>query len=376
MKHKVFIVIDHLGEGGTQRQIIEYLKQADKAVFDFMVVNLDAAYNTVGEEIRGLGVSVVQVKHSGFLNFRTLSDLVRLFRKEKPSIVYTYLFTSDCYGRLAAKLAGVPVILCAQRAVDKWKKPHHILADWLMTLFTDKVTINAEGIREFLVKKEHFPARKIVTIYNGIDLRRFEGGRGWGEGREKLKKELSIKPGALVVGMVGRFDSQKDYATFFAVAEKILPRHENVVFVAVGAGPLLEHFRKSIGASKFKDNLVLAGLRRDVPDIIHVMDICVLASHYEGCPNVILEYMACSKPVVASDVGGCKELVTEGQTGYIVSESDPVELAKRIETLLSEPELREKMGLEGRRVVEECFTSEIMARKTEALFLELLNKKS
>lgn len=371
MKHKVMIVIDHLGEGGAQRQIIEYLKLANRNSFDITVVNLDAAYNTVGKEIEDLGYRVIAIKHSGLLSLSTLNMLIRLFRKEKPDIVHTYLFTADCYGRLAARLARVKVTICAIRAVDKWKKWYHIAADWILTLFTDKVTVNAEAIKPFLVKTEKFPPEKIVTIYNGIDLDRFNKFRA----SEEVKKELGIPQDAFVVAMVGRLDTQKDYPTYFAAAEKVLEKYNNVYFLAVGGGPLLQVFKSQVLSFKLKERIIFTGVRRDVLDLINALDIGILSSHYEGCPNVVMEYMACSKPVIATNVDGCSELIVDDLTGYLVPPKSPGILADKIIQLLDNPDLRMKMGQEGRKRVETLFTSEIMVKNTENLYKELLQSK-
>lgn len=371
MKNKILIVVDHLGEGGAQRQIIEFLKFADRSHFDITVVNLDAAYNTIGKEIEELGYRVIELKHSGFLNFSTFTSLIRICREEKPDIVHTYLFTADCYGRLAAKIAGVKVVICAMRAVDKWKKWYHIAADWFLTLFTDKVTVNAEAIKSFLIKTEKFPPEKIVTIYNGIDLSRFNKLRP----SEDVKNELQIPQDAFVVGMVGRLDTQKDYPAYFSAAEKVLEKDNNTYFLAVGGGPLLQSLKSKVSISKLKDRVMFTGVRRDALDLMNAMDVGVLSSHYEGCPNVVMEFMACLKPVVASDVGGCKELIMDGETGFIVPENDPKALAERIIELLGNKDLRQQMGQKGRVRIEAHFTSQEMARKTEKLYVELLENK-
>ncbi|MBP7216798.1 MAG: glycosyltransferase, partial [Candidatus Omnitrophica bacterium] len=117
------------------------------------------------------------------------------------------------------------------------------------------------------------------------------------------------------------------------------------------------------------------GLRKDIPDLINAMDICVLSSHYEGLPNVIMEYMACSKPVIATRVGGCPELVVEGKTGYLVPPKNPKALADKIVALLKDKTLRVVMGRAGRKRVEDLFTSQRMAQETEQLYESLVQPR-
>jgi len=373
MNNKVFIVIDNLGGGGAQRQVVEFLKFSDKKKFDISVINLTENYNSLKEEIEEIGIRVISFQHSGFFNPKTLFELVRLFKNEKPHIIYTYLFTSDTYGRLAAKIASIPVIICATRSVDQWKKWHHIFVDRILANFTDTITINAENIRLYLVNVEKLDSKKITTIYNGIDLKRFERAT---EKSEEEKQKLGIKSDALVVGMVGHFSPRKDYKTFFEAAEIIAKEMSNVCFVAVGAGQEKQVLESRVSEmDELKNKVIFTGHRKDTDQLINIFDIGVLSSHYEGCPNVILEYMACSKPVVASNVGGCKELVVEGETGYIVSPRNSQVLAEKLLVLLKDEQLRQRMGALGRKRVVENFTSDVMAKKTEDLFLELLRKK-
>ena len=365
-KIKIFIVIDHLGAGGAQRQIIEFLKHVHRDNFDIAIVNLDRAYATVANEIEALGFRIIGIQHRGFFNPGTLFSLIKLFRAEKPDIVHTYLFTADCYGRLAAKLAGIKVIICAIRADDVWKKWHHILADRILTKFTDVITVNAEGLKRYLTEVEKIDLAKIRTIYNGIDLRRFDHGLLTMD----YRRSLGVQSNELVVGMVGRMSEQKDYKTFLEAAKIVVGQAPNVRFILVGEGPLKTSLSLIVNSLLLNDKVIFTGHRKDADSLISVFDVGVLSSHYEGCPNVILEYMACSKPVVASDVGGCKELVIDGVTGFMVSPKSPEALAKKLIGLLKDKELRQRMGTAGRKRVEENFTSEKMAHNTERLFLE------
>lgn len=370
MKINVLIVIDSLGPGGAQRQIIEYFKFADRDAFDIKVVNLDRDYAPLADEITRLGVEIVGIDHRGFFNPKTLIELVMLFRRGKPDIVHTYLFTSDCYGRLAAQIAGVKTIICSIRSTDLWKKWHHILADRILEKFTDRLTINAENMRRFLVETEKLDPKKITCIYNGIDLRRFESLRD----QSDVRKGFNIPEDALVVGMVSRFSAQKDYKTFFASAEIVGQSEKNVYFVAVGDGPQQKGFEEQWERKDISSRVVFTGLRHDVPDLMNMMDIGVLATHYEGCPNVVLEYMACAKPVVATNVDGCPELIVDGKTGFLVPERDAAAMAEKLMILIKDANLRRRMGEAGRKRVEENFTSKKMAENIERLYLKLLDE--
>ena len=269
MKTKIIITIDHLGTGGAQTQVLEYLKFADRSRFDITIVHLDSQYDFLGNAIKNLGYEVIGISHRGFFNLNTLSKLIRLFKTIKPDIVHTYLFTADCYGRLAAKLAGVNVIICAVRNMDTWMKPHHILVDKVLAGITDKITINAEIIRSYLVQKENIDPQKIELIYNGMDFARFQNLPPL----EITKAQLGIPSDALVIGMIGRFSEQKDYETFFKAAQKVLEAVPNTYYVAVGDGPRRTMLEKQVQTLGIERNVIFTGLRQDIPDLISVFDV-------------------------------------------------------------------------------------------------------
>jgi len=368
---KLAIVIDNLNPGGTQRQLLELLKYINRDRFDITVINLEADKNLLESEIRNLGVKIINISHRGFLNIKTLFKVIELFRIEKPKIVLTYLFTADCYGRLAAKLAGVPVVISSVRNIDLWHKWYHIFVDRILACFTDRIIVNAGVIKKYLVKARGILSEKIVVVHNGIDLKRFESLHS----PEKVQQRLGIPKDVLVIGMVARFSEQKDYDTFFKAAEKIMFKYPDCYFLAVGGGEKLEEYKQKVKNYPYRNRIIFAGYQKDVPSFINVMDICVLSSHYEGCPNVILEYMASSKPVVATDVGGVKELVQDDVTGFLVPAHNAEVMAGKIMSLISDEKLRKSMGKRGRRLVEEKFAVERMVFNTEKILQDFTNNK-
>ncbi|MDD4899720.1 MAG: glycosyltransferase [Candidatus Omnitrophica bacterium] len=371
MKIKLFIAIDNLGPGGTQRQLIEYLKYADRTAFDISIINLDKKYATLSQEIQALGFRIIGIDHKGLFNLRTLLTLIRLFKREKPDIVHTYLFTADLYGRVAAWLSCVPVILSSVRGLDLDKNFRQLLADTVLSKITDTIIINAENIRPYLLNRDRINPSKIRLIYNGLELARFDNLKP----AFVMRNEFGIPKDAFVVGMVARFDHPKDYTTFIRTAKIVISKVPNVYFIAVGDGPLRGQIEELASTLLIKKNIVFTGLRKDVPDLINSFDLGFFASLHEGCSNAILEYMSCAKPVVATAVGGCSELVIDGKNGFLANAKAENELAERVIQLLLEPELRSKMGKEGRAIIESRFNLEIMVGKTEALYHELLKPK-
>jgi glycosyltransferase involved in cell wall biosynthesis len=155
-------------------------------------------------------------------------------------------------------------------------------------------------------------------------------------------------------------------------AQRVHQSFPNAVFLLVGEGQLTESLRQLALDLGVQRNAVFMGHSNNVPDLLRVSDICVLSSKAEGFSNSILEYMACCKPVVATDVGGAREAIVEGETGYLVQSNDDEAMGDRILKLLNDPARANQMGTRGRKVVEEKFSVEAQLRKTEDLYERLL----
>lgn len=369
-KTKVVIFIDSFTTGGAQTQLLEFFKYADFSAFEFWLVNLDATVQTLTDQFAQYPITLVHIHHHGFLNLKTIMTLFRLLKQISPDIVQTYLFTSDTYGRLAAVLAGAPVIITSIRSLDTWKKRHHLWVDRILEKFTHKVTINAQAIRPRLKELWSINDQKIVTIYNGIDMARFHDQSQ----RAAIRETWQIPSKALVIGMVGKFRFEKDYESFFQAAARLHTKYPHLYFVAVGDGPKqaeIETYAKTHAAHV---RAIFTGSRSDIPQVISAMDICVLATHAEGCPNALMEYMAAGKPVVSSNVGGCKELVLEGQTGFLVEDEDVDGYTYSIEQLINDPQKCQKMGEAGKKRMQSDFSTKALAQKTETLYRALLSQ--
>lgn len=369
-KIKIGYVIDDLGLGGAQRQLVELVKTMDREKFDLQVVSLSLTKRDYEKELNDAGVKLTLIAQSGKWCWPAFWTLFRHFGSVKPNVVHTWLFTADLYGRLAAWLAGVPKIVSGVRNTIEDMPRHHRWVNRFFAVGTDRITVNAQAIRGDLVKALGIPDSKISTIYNGIDLKKIPtfGVNG------KYRHEWNISEKARCVVMIARMAPQKDHETFLRAARLVLREEPDAYFVLVGDGPLrknLEDLAKGLGIA---NQVRFAGERRDIWEILQHVDLFVLATHFEGCSNVILEAMAVGKPVVATDAGGNSELIEEGKTGFLVGRQNAEDLAKKILRLLRDPEGSQKMGIAAKQRIEENFTLAQTVRATESLYLELVGE--
>jgi sugar transferase (PEP-CTERM/EpsH1 system associated) len=368
---RVCYVIDDLGLGGAQRQLVELAAALPKDRYAVHVIALSMDKAEQAAPLRRSGVGVTLIDQQG-AKLASVGRLVRTLRWWRPAIVHTWLFTADLYGRLAARAAGVPVVLSAVRSVDPDKPARQVRVDRVLQRLTDAFTVNVGAIGDVVARRERVPAGKIVTVYNGVDLRTYDPAV---VDRAAARRALGLEAGAPVFGVIGRLVAVKDHATFLRAAAQVGARLPAARFLVVGSGPLQASLEASIRQLGIASVVRMLPARADVAGVFAALDVLVVSSVSEGCSNVILEAMAMGKPVIATAVGGNPELVEPEVTGLLVPAQDAARLAEAMQRLGSDRALAERFGAAGRRVAEQRFSLTRMVEQTDALYRRLLARR-
>jgi glycosyltransferase involved in cell wall biosynthesis len=362
---RLLFLIDELDVGGTEQQLLELVKRLDRA--KYLPVVCCFRPGRVAKEIAAAGVKLVALRKRAKVDPGLVLALLRLMRRERVDLVQTFLFTANTWGRLAAVLAGVPIILSSERNVDMWEERYKALVGRWLDRWTRCTVANSEAVKEYLVGKGLRP-EKIRVIYNGVDCRRFDGPRS----PDALRTELGIPPRHSVVGLLARLEPQKDPHTFLRAAAQIAAEIPAVSFLVVGGGGLEAGLKREAARLGLGGRIIFTGPRRDVGRVLAACDLSVLSSLKEGMSNTILESMAAGLPVVATRVGGNAELIQDGETGFLVPPRDPARLAEAIGRLLREPSLAKAMGMRAGERVAQRFSVDVMVESTTRLYDELI----
>lgn len=310
-------------------------------------------------------------------DLQALFALYRVLRKEKWDIVHTHSSKAGFLGRVAARMAGVPVVIHTPNAFAFDRPPHsaldlfYILLEKIAGLFCDALIAVSPSEEQLARHSGVVLPEKIVLICNGVDPEEL---RSDVNPRQK-KKELGIPEERPMILTVGRFAPQKAPGVFIDAAKKVLERRPDTAFVMVGDGPLFQKVKEEVERGKLRENLFLFGWRTDVKEIIASCDLYVLSSLWEGLPYTVLEAMALSKPVVATEARGTRDAVQDGVTGFLVGLREAERMAEKILELLSDPQLARRMGDKGRERVTQEFTLGVHLEKTAALYERLLTEK-
>jgi len=362
-------VITSMPVGGAETLLVNLIRGFDRDRIAPELVCL--------KELGPLGVSLateIPSKHSMIRSKYDVTILYRLakhFRRHQVDAVITVGAGDKMFwGRLAAKLAGVPVICSALHSTG-WPDGVGCL-NRMLTNFTDGFIAVAQTHGEFLVDFERFPASKVAVIRNGIDAQRFKPNA---RAREAVRAELGLGPTASLVGIVAALRPEKNHELFLEVSSRVVSILPDAHFVIIGEGPERAKIETIIASKSLDSNVRLLGNRHDTPRLLAALDAFLLTSHNEASPVSILEALACGVPVVATNVGSIEETVQNDFTGYTVVAGDAEQATKHVLQLLLDPSHATSLGHHGRELVQQTGSLESMIEGYQELIERIFASK-
>jgi glycosyltransferase involved in cell wall biosynthesis len=365
---RVLLIIDELDIGGTEQQLVELVRLLPRAAYEPLVCCF--RYGRKAAEIERLGVRVVHLRKRGVVDLRLIWRLVRLMRRERVDVVQTYLIGGNLWGRIAALIARVPVLIASERNVDVWEDGVKRVLGRALARVTDRIVANAEAVRGYLIGRGADPTR-VVTIRNGVDVGRFSGPFD----RAALRRQLGFDPEDLVAAVVARLEPQKGHAVVLEAAAELRDRFPRLRYLFVGGGGAEPALRAEVERRGLAGRVVFTGFRTDAADLLRAADLSLLVSSKEGMSNTLLESLAAGRPVIASRVGGNAEVVTS-EVGVLVPPGDAPALARALAVLLADPARLARMGERGRERARTEFPVTRMAFETAALYDDLLGRRA
>lgn len=365
-KITILYVINQLGIGGAERQLINLAQNIDDKKFQPIICSLSANVKLAEELNPKVILEVIpEVSDPDLTRFWKISKLIT---KYQPAIIHSYLFVANMWTRLVGLTNNIPVII-SERNSNENKAIWMRVIDRLLAPYARCLIANSESGANLAIKRQEISTDRVYIIHNGIDLTPFNHLKN----KEMARKIYGLRVDQPVIGIIGKLYPQKDHDTFFKAISILVERWPNLITLCVGDGPRKEELKSLAEKLKLRNNVIFLGNRLDIPDIMAAVDIIVSSSAWEGMPNVILEAMAASKPVVATSVGGVPEIIEDGKTGYLTPPNSPTLLATSISKLLLNPYLRQIVGRDGRQFVEKQFSIEKMVKDTEKIYYEILN---
>jgi glycosyltransferase involved in cell wall biosynthesis len=364
---KVLYLIETSEPGGAETVLAYIASNLDPARYRSLVCVLEVGWLT--DHLQTLGVPYVVIENRRSYDPVFLYELVKLIRRERISLLHSHEFMMTVYGSAASKLTGVPLIGTMHGKVYYPDKRRRILALRFAVSLCAKMIAVSDDLRRYLVDTLNFNPRKVMTLRNGIDLKRFTASSS----REESRRLFSIPSDALVAGTAGSLFKVKGLEYLLEAAEKLSDLYPNLLLIIAGEGDQKEALEEKARELELGDRVRFLGFCESIPNLLNAIDVYVCSSLSEGLSLSILEAMAMSKPVVATDVGGNREIVVPDDSGYLVPPCDQSSLARRISELFDSSELRERFGRKGRKIVEQKFSLEKMIQDYEKLYERLIS---
>jgi glycosyltransferase involved in cell wall biosynthesis len=369
-RKKILIITDVFKKiAGSERNITQLLHGIDPARFEMSVACFYSG--EVAQVMRAEGFQIYDLRRGGIYSIRGLKNIIflyKLVRKEKIDLILTYHEGSDFLGLVLSTLCGIPIISNRRDMGFKTRLPHRVAYRFFGRYFDGVITVS-NAVKNEVINKGWFKAGRVWSIHNGINVEEYANNPN----RESIKQSIGIAPGKNVVGVIGNIKRIKGIRYFLHAASLICAKKPDVEFVLIGydlreAGNSLEDMKLLAKQMAIADKIHFLGERSDIANLISVFDVAVISSLSEGFSNVLLEYMASAKPVVATDVGGNREAVVHGETGLLVPSENAQRLANGIEVVLENREIALRYGLAGRKRVEKDFSLKGMIGEYERIW--------
>jgi glycosyltransferase involved in cell wall biosynthesis len=348
-------------------ELLRGFKKIDGFIHELVVLSDIIHY----DEVKSLGIQIHTFKRSWKFDLSIFKKLYALARQYRPNIIYSWESMCSVYASPIALIFRSALINGMIRSAPLLLnlKDNSYRRLLLTAPFSTVILANSlAGLKAFRVGK------KGICIKNGFNFDRINKLPNVND----IKRSLDIRT-KHVVGMVGRFHRERDYSTFFKAAKLLCNERNDITFVAVGEGPDLESFKARLKSDK-QTNIRILGVRRRVEEIVQTFSVGVLVAdsryHGEGIANVIMEYMALEKPVIATDAAGNREIVKDGENGFLIPFADENALALRIREIVDRPDIGSAFGRAGRALVEQKFGIEQMLLKHVELFRRLASGNS
>ncbi|MDH7486934.1 MAG: glycosyltransferase [Anaerolineae bacterium] len=366
-------VIPTLGLGGAERFLVDLCRALPAHRYRVIVATVSGE-GPRADDLRQAGIEVFPLRVRSHWQLNAVLRLARFMRQQRVDIVHTHLFVGEFFGRLAAKLAGVPVVIStAQNAyAPGYLLPRaQVLAGRLLARLDDRLVAVSQGARDYLIQVEGVAPARIEIVPNAI---------AWPEPVspaqvEAARRDLGAEGRSPLLGTVARLTPQKGLAYLLQALVTLRTRFPNLFCVIIGEGELRAELEALAVRLELQHHVRFCGLRRDVPALLQCLDLFVLPSLFEGLPLALLEAMAAGRPVVATDVAGSSEVIEDGVSGRLVPPGDATALAQAMAELLDDRERAQALARQGQETVRRRYTIGPVAEAYERIYEELLQAK-
>lgn len=364
----------------------------DRLKKEGFVVEIACSRGKESKELEKYGYKFRYVKIDRRINFlsnmKSIIGLYRIMKKGKYDIVHVHTPIASVLGRIAAKLAGVPIIIYTAHGFYFHENMSFLSYKLFATIekimgkyFTDHIFTQSQEDYKTAIDLQIIDKDRITWINNGVNLSKFNP-ENVKVDVKSYKKNLGLSADSKVICFIGRLVKEKGILDLLEAFKYLIKDFSNLYLLIIGDSSLDERDKKTkqkiksyLDDIKLRDKIIFTGFRNDIPELLKISDIFVLPSYREGMPRSIIEAMAMGKPIVATNIRGCREEIVNGETGFLVNVNSPKEIYEAIKKLIVDNELIVHMGAKGRQRVIELYDEEKVLEKQVNVIKNLLKLK-
>ncbi len=368
----ILLVIDGILFGGGARVYLQLAKGLANRGHNVFVACVPEG--EVAPLLRNEGIEVLRVNFKSKNVFKIILQISKHIRAHSIDIVNSQGGRADFYARIAAKGQGVKGIISTVAMlvetydIPLWKKVIYTGLDRLTETFVNHFVVVSSSLKRALPNVHRIPENKISIVHNGIELKEYHPEHSDRHCRT-IRDEYKITDEQFLIGAIGRLVWQKGFEYLIRAVPDILKYNREVKILIVGDGPLHGKLNELASKLGISNHIIFSGFRRDIKELLSCIDLFVVPSILEGFPMVVLEAMAMAKPIVASQIDGITEQISDGAEGILIPPKNPESLAVAVLRLMNNKDLAARMGMSARQKAERCFSVEKMIIETEKVYL-------
>ena len=383
-KIKICHITTRLMKGGGTKDTIYLVNGLDKDKYEVdLIVGRDKYLPRIEKlnNVRLIQIDSMVRNINPLLDLKTLLVLYRIIKSNKYTLIHTYLAKAGILGRIAGKLAGVPIIVhtllgCTfPETLNPLVRMFYMFVEKIVSKFTHCFICVGQDLKNQYIRQKIGDASKYVVIHSAIDLDSFfDAGRFSEYQIQNKKKELGLERDDIVIGKVARLVHGKGHIYAIEAAKLIVQRYPNVKFLFVGDSDNKEKLTALVDKYNLREHVIFTGHREDIASVVATFDIAVLTSLYEGLPRVLVEAAATGKPIVTFRVAGVSEIVKNNETGFIIPLRDVNQFVEKLNYLLANLSRAKKMGFKGKELIDNSWGIETMVQQTLKLYEVLISR--
>ena len=379
-KIKILEMIDLPFLGGGQINLLSLVSSLDKSLFEVLVCSGDGG--ALVEAVKNRGIKHIPISMTKKFSRKTVTEIVDMLSEFRVDVLHTHGGVAGFYGRWAARKCKIPVIVHTLHGIHylhykniALKFVYIFLEKWF-SRFTDAVIYVCDSDKTRGRQYGLVPERKSVVIRNGVDFSTFEMAEGKPTEELDWEKELGIDLSQPVIGTVARLHRQKGIPYLLEAARLLLKQIPGLQFLIIGGGPWKDRLLEQKNRLGLEKSVHFLGERKDIPQLLSLFDVVALPSLWEGLPYSLLEAGSSGKPIVATDVDGVKEIITDGKTGILVPPKNPEKLAEALLQLIKNKDLANRLGAALKEDIQKRYSLLSMVESVQDLYLRLFRGKN